>query len=148
MQDATLKSKLVALREGTTVSAMRRIARVLPEIEAALLYGVSREAILKTLQDDGIEITAASFSTVLYRLRKQARATESSPANSPRQETSTGTRPATEARRAAPSPAPHKTPFSPTEIRDLARNRPDLNELTRLGRQAAAKAKAKPDTSS
>lgn len=149
MQDSTLKSNLVALQEGTNVSAMRRIARVLPEIEAALLYGVSREAILKTLQDDGIEITAASFSTVLYRLRKQARSTGPDSAKSDRQEPGAGTTTVpVEPAEPPPSPAPDKKPFSPTEIRDLARNRPDLNELTRLGREAAAKAKTNPDTSS
>lgn len=73
MQDATLKSALTALKEGASVSAARRIARVLPEIEAALSRGVSRELIRKALQDDGIDITANGFATALYRLRKSVR---------------------------------------------------------------------------
>ena len=146
MAETTLKAKILALQEDANPSAIRRIERVLPEIEVALLHGVSRDAILKTLREDGIEITAQGFATALYRLRKKGRSTTADP--QPSATNAPAAVPAKPAANAASGgSAASKKAFSRTEIRDIARNRPDLKELTRLGRDAAAGAKTKPDKS-
>lgn len=133
MAQSTLKDKLIALEPGSNSVYIRRIARVLPEIEDALDKGVTREVIVKTLQEDGIDITMNGFAKALYRLRKRAREQSETKVSTPR---------LTEPVPAPTSQAtPNQKPFVPNEIRDIARNRPDLAELTRLGREAAAKAK-------
>lgn len=135
MDSPTLKDKLIALKPGRNSVYIRRLARVLPEIEDALDKGVSREVIVKTLQDDGIDITLNGFAKALYRLRKRAKAGNEPTAPLPLEDRISAEPPLSS------EPSAHtardKRPFEPNDIRDIARSRPDLNELTRLGREAA-----------
>ncbi len=141
MTSHALKDKLIALDPGPNSVYIRRLGQVLPEIEGALNKGVSREAIVKTLQEDGINVTLNGFAKALYRLRKRAReqATTSALTHPMKGSASAETSSAVE-----PVTATDKRPFEPTDIRAIARNRPDLNELARLGREAS-KARDKAD---
>ncbi|MEO8924354.1 MAG: hypothetical protein ABI330_16240 [Caldimonas sp.] len=141
MDSPTLKDKLMALKPGTKSVYIRRLARVLPEIEDALDKGVSREAVVKTLQEDGIDITFNGFAKALYRLRKRAKTANESLDRPPLKDTVLP-EPHLPPESLAHTP-PDKRPFEPNDIRNIARSRPDLNELTRLGREAAKAAKGK-----
>lgn len=138
----TLKNKLVALEPGPNSVYIRRLAQVLPEIEGALAKGVTREAIVQTLREDGINVTLSGFAKALYRLRKKAKGTKEAPA--PLTGPASTPVPPTPATVTAAPTVPVQKPFEPGDISAIARSRPDLNELARLGREAAAKAKGKP----
>ena len=147
MTQPTLKDKLSALKAGPNSVYIRRLAQVLPEIEAALARGVTRTAVVQALQEDGINLTLDGLAKALYRLRKRSREANEHSAFVPGTIAAAAQpTPATQQPTPAalpPGPAPAK-PFDPADIRAIARSRPDLNELTRLGREAAAKAKSKP----
>ena len=133
-QSTSLADKLQAL-EAEPNRYTRRIERVLPEIEDALVKGVSREAILAVLREDGIDVTLSGFSKALYRLRKKHAATHNSasPAG-----TSSRVRSKAEALK-----EDAQLPATAGELRQIARSKPDLGELARLGREAN-KAKERP----
>ncbi len=107
----------------------RRIAELLPDIEAALARGFRREQVVSALKTEGIDVTPAMLSTYLHRLRKR------SPVSTLPIESASPSLP-------KPAPAPEASPasvqkhFEPGDIRAIARNRPDLAELARLGREA------------
>lgn len=131
-QDAsTLDQRLKALSAEQN-RYTRRIERVLPEIEDAFAKGVSRQAVLKELQEDGIDITMAGFAKTLYRLRKKHRG-EASAANA-----STGGADASSTLSPAPAAKNTSAALGDMSLREIARNRPDLAKLGRLGREAAA----------
>ena len=52
-------------------SKARRIAALLPQIEAAMARGSPRALIVTALLDVGIEVTAHPLPTVIARLRRQ-----------------------------------------------------------------------------
>ncbi len=49
---------------------MGRLRELLPEIEAAQIAGNTNKAIVETLNAQGLDITLASFPTMLHRARK------------------------------------------------------------------------------
>lgn len=57
-------------------SETARLRDVFDEVEGALNAGVSRAAILETLHGQGFTMTAKSFESALYRLRKRRMAGE------------------------------------------------------------------------
>lgn len=136
MTSPTLKDRLIALAPGPNSVYIRRLGRVLPEIEDALNKGVSRQAIVKALQEDGIDVTLNGFAKALYRLRKKAREQATKQiATRPQikaSESAAGNPPTVE-----PVSDSNGRPFEPIDIRAIARHRPDLNELARLGREAS-----------
>lgn len=78
MSQPPLEDRLRAL-EVEPHRYTRRIERVLPEIEAALAKGVSRETIVATLREDGIDVTLSGFATTLYRLRRKHAQADATP---------------------------------------------------------------------
>ena len=52
-------------------SETARLRDVFDDVEIALKAGVSRATILETLHDQGFEMTAKSFESAIYRLRKK-----------------------------------------------------------------------------
>jgi len=66
-----------ALRALATIdknrSATARLRDVFDDVEIALKAGVSHAAILDTLHEQGFAMTAKSFESAMYRLRKKKR---------------------------------------------------------------------------
>jgi hypothetical protein len=72
MQKPSIADALRALAtDDTARSETARLRDIIDDIEAALSAGVSRAAILKTLHDQSFTMTAKSFESALYRIRKQ-----------------------------------------------------------------------------
>jgi hypothetical protein len=72
MQKTSIADALRALAtDDTARSETARLRDIIDDIEAALSAGVSRAAVLKTLHDQGFTMTAKSFESALYRIRKQ-----------------------------------------------------------------------------
>lgn len=84
MDKNSVAEALRALAGGEGRSETARLRDVFPEVEAALAAGVSRSAILQTLHEQGFTMTAKSFESALYRLRKQQRAGQLGKANAAR----------------------------------------------------------------
>lgn len=71
MTRPTLASKLNEMSqaaEGRSLAA--RLRDVFPDIEKALRAGVSRKAVLRLLQEDGMQLEMKTFESALYRMRK------------------------------------------------------------------------------
>lgn len=72
MQKTSITDALRALAtDDTARSETARLRDIFDDIEAVLSAGVSRAAVLKTLHDQGFIMTAKSFESALYRIRKQ-----------------------------------------------------------------------------
>jgi hypothetical protein len=84
MDKNSVAEALRALAGGEGRSETARLRDVFSEVEAALAAGVSRSAILQTLHEQGFTMTAKSFESALYRLRKQQRAGQLGKANAAR----------------------------------------------------------------
>jgi hypothetical protein len=69
MSNETLKKRLLALTTSQDRSIARRMADVLPEIEAALEGGASRAQVIEVLNQEGIAVTPQVFATYIHRLR-------------------------------------------------------------------------------
>lgn len=75
MDDEDLKRRLDAL--GATVPVSSKIARLrvlFDSIEAAFLRGATRRDVLAVLNDDGFDMTMASFKSALQRIRAERKA--------------------------------------------------------------------------
>jgi hypothetical protein len=137
-------------------SKARRIATLLPQIEAAMAQGSPRAHIVTALLDVGIEVTAHQLSNVIARLRRQredppglpeARPTQSSNAG-PNLVTdgSPGLSPVTAVPRIASvptlAPAPSAAPAAsrpskfgahdPRLLDEVLRSTPDMKALAKL----------------
>ena len=131
-----------------TQSFAGRVREHLVEIEARLYVGVPRAGVLEEFKQRGIDLgTRQSFPSALYRARKSAerasRATRSpiqvTPAEAIGNPEAAAPVSAIEAAKApvlTPKPRAPVKPLEPGELREIARNRPDLNELARIGREA------------
>jgi hypothetical protein len=72
MQKTSIADALRALAtDDTARSETARLRDIFDDIEATLSAGVSRAAVLKTLHAQGFTMTAKSFESALYRIRKQ-----------------------------------------------------------------------------
>lgn len=72
MQKPSIADALRALAtDDSARSETARLRDIIDDIEATLSAGVSRAAVLKTLHDQGFTMTAKSFESALYRIRKQ-----------------------------------------------------------------------------
>jgi len=130
----TLSETIEALQPSPRLGDVRCIAAALPSIELAFSKGVSRETVHQALKASGLQISFQGFVKALYRLRKKAKASRGD-VHSVASAAPAAQAPATPVRT-----APH--PLQPGELRDIARNRPDLNELSRIAREAAKSNKA------
>ena len=74
MDKNSVAEALRALAGSESRSETSRLREVFDEVETALSAGVSRTAILETLHEQGFTMTAKSFESALYRLRKQREA--------------------------------------------------------------------------
>lgn len=74
MDKNSVAEALRALAGSESRSETARLREVFDEVETALSAGVSRTAILETLHEQGFTMTAKSFESALYRLRKQREA--------------------------------------------------------------------------
>lgn len=84
MKKPSIADALRALAtDDTARSETARLRDNIDDIEAALSAGVSRAAILKTLHDQGFTMTAKSFESALYRIRKQRSKKDQQPAQAP-----------------------------------------------------------------
>jgi len=120
---SSLNEAIEALQPSQRRGDVRRIAAALSSIELAFSKGVSRDMVHQALKADGLQISFQGFVKALYRLRKKAKASGGG----------------VHQRSTATVPAVHlpPSPLQPGELRDIARNRPDLNELSRIAREAA-----------
>ena len=74
MDKNSVAEALRALAGSESRSETSRLREVFDEVETASSAGVSRTAILETLHEQGFTMTAKSFESALYRLRKQREA--------------------------------------------------------------------------
>lgn len=74
MDKTSVAEALRTLADSKSRSETSRLREVFAEVEAALSAGVSRSAILETLHEQDFKMTAKSFESALYRLRKQRNA--------------------------------------------------------------------------
>ena len=110
-------------------SETARLRDIVDEIEAALAAGVSRAAVLETLNAQGFTMTLKSFESALYRIRKkrtqpakpaakighdQAAEPASQPAQAPQQK---------------PAGEPQARITNPADIRKSRRRDIDLDDL-------------------
>ena len=134
-------------------SKARRIASLLPQIEAAMAQGSPRAHIVTALQDVGIAVTAHQLSNVLARLRRQREYAAGLPEAGPALNTIAGPRVGTDGP-AGPSPvtriasvpklapslsaAPPASPASkfgahdPRLLDEVMRSTPDMKALAKL----------------
>ncbi len=124
-------------------SKTARLRDIYEEVEVAIQAGVHQVAILAELKSLGLEMSPATFKSALQRIRGQKVA----PPPSTAQAAPTPSPPAQPDPFSAPSPLTGGKTLEPGDLRAIARNRPNLTELARLGREAnRAKAlKAKDD---
>jgi hypothetical protein len=122
-------------------SETARLRDVMDDIEAALKAGVSRAAVLDTLQGRGFSMTMKSFESALYRIRKQrlgagtgsgsgsgGRLDKSSARSAPG---ASSVEPEDEVERFVPS-------HDPRDLDRIFSSTPDLVALAKLGKQAIA----------
>lgn len=111
-----IKATLDALSTSAERPVSRRVAELLPAIEAAIAAGVSRRQIVQVLRDDGIPIDLRQLDTYLYRLRRRQR-------------------PVGQVAAAAPAPAV-SAPGShdPKVLSAIMGQRPNLEEYARIAR--------------
>lgn len=71
MEKTSAAAALLALAKGGEHrTKMGRLRELLPEIEAAQIAGNTNKTIVETLNAQGLDITVASFPTMLHRARK------------------------------------------------------------------------------
>jgi len=137
-------------------SKSARIAELLPEIEAALSKGFSRAHVVDALKAEGIDLTPALLSSYLQRFRQRQRSALSTPSAAPPAPAPSSPPPAASSETPAAAPATETPdgarpvaapPFDPAALRAIARHRPDLKELARIGREARTKDGRKKDPS-
>jgi hypothetical protein len=117
-----LRTRLITLPDQVQVSATRQIEQMLPEIEAALKRGVPRETVRKTLWEAGIKVEPSGFASALHRSRKKSRTAK--------------TAPSVPSAQAAPSVA---LPDTTRALREIVRNKPDLQKWTDLAKKGEQK---------
>ena len=131
-----------------------RIAELLPEIEAALSKGFSRAHVVDALKAEGIDLTPALLSSYLQRFRHRQRSALATPSAGPPSPVpppppsadSSATPLAAAPTQTPDSPRPGPAqPYDPAGLRAIARNRPDLEELARIAREARANKGRKKD---
>ena len=111
----------------------RRIAALLPQIEAAMAQGSPRAHIVTALLDVGIEVTPHQLSNVIARLRRQR---EEVPGRSPA--TAVPRIASVPTLAPAPSAAPAASPTSkfgahdPRLLDEVMRSTPDMKALAKL----------------
>lgn len=114
-------------------SKARRIAALLPQIEAAMAQGSPRAHIVTALLDVGIEITPHQLSNVIARLRRQREEVPSlsPPTTVPRIASVPTLAPALSAAPAA-SPASKFGAHDPRLLDEVMRSTPDMKALAKL----------------
>ena len=114
-------------------SKARRIAALLPQIEAAMAQGSPRAHIVTALLDVGIEVTAHQLSNVIARLRRQREEVPglSSVTAVPRIASVPTLAPAPPAAPAA-NPASKFGAHDPRLLDEVMRSTPDMKALAKL----------------
>jgi len=69
--DKRVVKTLRALAQSAVKSETARLREILDDVEATLNAGVSQLKVLEALHAQGFTMTAKSFESALYRLRKQ-----------------------------------------------------------------------------
>ena len=72
MDNDRVASALRDLGNSESRTEAARLREVFPHVEAALAAGVSRNAILDTLHEQGFKMNLKTFDNAIYRLRKKA----------------------------------------------------------------------------
>lgn len=136
MDRKAIAKRLQALAADDSIrSKAARFRDILDDVEIALAAGVSRTRIRQELEDQGLEMTLATFDTTLARLRKQ------------RQRPGRGSVPAvvpgqTPAGNVAPAGAPYlpEAPsHSPAALNKIMRSTPDLAALAKRAKKRTRK---------
>jgi len=134
MDRKAIAKRLQALAADDSIrSKAARFRDILDDVEMALAAGVSRTRIRQELEDQGLEMTLATFDTTLARLRKQ------------RQRPGRGSPPAasqTPADVAAPAgahTAPEAPSHSPAALNKIMRSTPDLAALAKRAKKRSRK---------
>lgn len=71
MSDSLTKTLLDMATQSEGRSQTSRLREVFPAVEKALRAGVSRQAVLAALNQDGIAMNLPAFEKALYRIRKE-----------------------------------------------------------------------------
>lgn len=77
----TAEERLEAIKSGLPSKGLirseaKRLAYVMPHIEAAMSEGISQPVIYRTLKEGGLELAESSFKSTLSRVRKRQQGTE------------------------------------------------------------------------
>ena len=114
-------------------SETSRLRDVFPEVERALAAGVSRQAVLDALHQDGFTMSLKTFEKALYRLRKRNRleATGNTPVVAQTAQMPATPRKEPEKKVSEKAPGENRKPLTPEDFRNI-RNAPlDLVALSR-----------------
>jgi len=71
MDKDSVTAALRALATGSKRSKTAQMRDVFDDVDASLKSGVSREDVLKTLNEAGLDLTLRTFDTIVYRLRQE-----------------------------------------------------------------------------
>ncbi len=135
MDRKAIARRLQALAADDSIrSKAARFRDILDDVEMALAAGVSRTRIRQELEDQGLEMTLATFDTTLARLRKQRQrpGRGSMPAAAPGQMPDDAAPAGTRNPREAPS-------HSPAALNKIMRSTPDLAALAKRAKKRSRK---------
>ena len=113
-------------------SETARLRDIVDEIEAALAAGVSRAAVLETLNAQGFTMTLKSFESALYRIRKKRTQAAKPAAKIGQIGHGQAAEPASQPAQAPQEPTgePKARITNPADIRKSRRREIDLDNLT------------------
>lgn len=135
MDRKAIAKRLQALASDDSIrSKAARFRDILDDVEMALAAGVSRTRIRQELEDQGLEMTLATFDTTLARLRKQ----RERPGRGSVSVTEPGQMPDDAARAGARNP-PEAPSHSPAALNKIMRSTPDLAALAKRAKKRTRK---------
>jgi len=131
MENQSLSKTLQDMaRTHPSRSETDRLRDVYLDVEAALKSGVSRQAVLDALHQDGFKMSLKMFDKALYRIRKANRPKETGNKPVKSAEHPVGTRSEEHAvKQEATSPA--RKPMTPTDLQDLRKKNHDWVALSK-----------------
>lgn len=120
-------------------SKAARLRDVISEVELALSKGVKRESIVKTLSENGLNISLKNFDTALYRYRKKQGKPNKAIASNSDNESPVSVPQTVEHMPSALSNDSH----NPASLDAIINDTPDLTALAKQFKQSQLKGKQK-----
>jgi hypothetical protein len=132
MDRKAIAKRLQALAaDDTHRSKAARFRDILEDVEMALAAGVARTRIRQELEDQGLEMTLATFDTTLARLRKKRQ----QPGRGSTRAAVPGQTPADNAASAGARTPPEAPSHSPAALNKIISSTPDLAALAKQAKK-------------